>query len=319
MTSHRAMVTIPARNGHGPERGPEASSAALPIGTPTRRGRAPAPAAKPAAPCPGVDGRPVEIAERYLAPALKAAAAARARTAQIRAATSVRTAGTTRPSAPEWPGRAPDPVPAAAALRPVPAAPPEMAEIMAAWTSRGLRVALGTVPVPAPTAAPAAPTGRGLSVAEAAVASRIAFRPLQRAAPARAADPVNGSRPPAGALPGAPGSNDTGPAKAATAVAPPAVEAPAPRLPVKAAAAGPAPAVTRPGIARLLAGEAVRSAAPERPVRPQRFTKTMAELQRHQAATRPDEPWGNVVPRPAVPQPNPAPADSRWSRLWPRR
>jgi len=80
-----------------------------------------------------------------------------------------------------------------------------------------------------------------------------------------------------------------------------------------------AQAVTRPGIARLLPGEGVRCAVPERSARQQRFAKTIAELQRYQAATRPNEPWGNVVPRPAVPQPNPTTSDSRWSRLWSRR
>ena len=46
----------------------------------------------------------------------------------------------------------------------------------------------------------------------------------------------------------------------------------------------------------------MRPAVPERGQRGQRFAKTIAELQRYQAATRPSEPWGNVVPRPAVPQ-----------------
>ena len=67
----------------------------------------------------------------------------------------------------------------------------------------------------------------------------------------------------------------------------------------------PAKAATRPGAARLLPAEAVRRTVPERAPRQQRFTKTIAELQRYQAATRPSEPWGNVVPRPAVPQSNP--------------
>ncbi len=89
---------------------------------------------------PAKEGRAGQQADPYLAPAMRAAAAAKARTAQIRSAHP----------APE---------------RPAPAAPPARLH----WVA----------PVPAPTAPGGSP---GVSVAQAATASPIAFRPLRREA-----------------------------------------------------------------------------------------------------------------------------------------
>jgi hypothetical protein len=159
-------------------------------------------------------------------------------------------------------------------------------------------------------------------VAEAARVSPIAFRPLHRQ---RSDHPAGSAPPPATAPVPAPVDKAAALAKAAgaPATAQRAVVPATSPAPLRTAEAGrpaaPVRPVTRPGAARLLPGEAARRPVPERAVRQQRFTKTIAELERHQAATRPDEPWGNVVPRPAVPQSNPVASDSRWSRLWPRR
>ena len=53
----------------------------------------------------------------------------------------------------------------------------------------------------------------------------------------------------------------------------------------------------------------------------QRFAKTIAELERYQAAATPlEEPGARVVPRPALARPaSSAAAGLPWSRLWARR
>ncbi len=326
MTSHRATVTMPTRDRR---RGPSASQgSSSPPATPAASGASQGPASatrppgEPAACASSANGAPAEVAERYLAPALKAAAAARARTARIRAAAWAAAAGPARPYPREWLLAPPDQSPTALLPSPTPARELPPAEATTAWPMSGL-TAIGLAGLPAVL------PSRGLSVAEAAGASRIAFRPLRRPSPANPARPP--AEPPAARpIPTAPGK----PAAPAKAVAPPtpsralttpappakAVAPATPTAPAKAVApTAPAKAVTRPGASRLLPAEAVRRAVPERPPRQQRFAKTIAELQRYQAAVRPSEPWGNVVPRPAVPQSNAATSDSRWSRLWSRR
>ena len=239
--------------------------------------------------------------------------------ARIRAAAWAAAAGPARPYPREWLLAPPDQSPTALLPSPTPARELPPAEATTAWPMSGL-TAIGLAGLPAVL------PSRGLSVAEAAGASRIAFRPLRRPSPANPARPP--AEPPAARpIPTAPCK----PAAPAKAVAPPApsralttpakaVAPAAPTAPAKAVApTAPAKAVTRPGASRLLPAEAVRRAVPERPPRQQRFAKTIAELQRYQAAVRPSEPWGNVVPRPAVPQSNAATSDSRWSRLWSRR
>ena len=127
-------------------------------------------------------GRPAAAAERYLAPALKAAAAARARSARIRAAT-------VEALAPRDAG------PAGRALPPGPAAPPA--------TAAGHGWSVSEKPAAAPARAPAA--GRrfgGLSVAAAARAATIAFQPVRRLAPPAApSDPPPPVDPPAPTAP----------------------------------------------------------------------------------------------------------------------
>jgi hypothetical protein len=53
----------------------------------------------------------------------------------------------------------------------------------------------------------------------------------------------------------------------------------------------------------------------------QRFAKTVAELERYQAAvSRSEEPGPSIVPRPALARPQQGDAaGSPWSRLWARR
>ncbi len=333
MTSHRATVTMPARDSRrGPSARPGSSSPPAPTVEPRANHRtvpAAMPPAEPAARFPSIDGAPAEVAERYLAPALKAAAAARARTACIRAAAWAAAAGPASPYPREWrfapPDQSsappPDPSPAAFLPAPAPAHDLQMAEMTAAWVNSRLTIT-------GAAGLPALPPTRGLSVAEAACASWIAFQPLRRQPLALPAPPAK--TPPLPAEPLAVTSIPTAtgkpaaPAKAVTSPTTAAPEAPgtpaAPAIaPKTVAPATPTKAVSRPGLARLLPAEAVRRAVPERPPRQQRFAKTIADLQRYQAATRPSEPWGNVVPRPAVPQANPATSDSRWSRLWSRR
>ncbi len=310
------MVTLPAPESREPEVVRDNSSpAALPVEPGASRG--PGPTARPPAPAgaagPSVVGRPVEVHQGYLAPALRAAAAARARTAQICAATSVAAADAAHPSPREWLVPVPE---AAAATAPGPAAlslPPmsteysKMVEMTAAWTrAHGLSVA-GANGSPAGWPRLAVAANPGLSVAEAARVSRIAFRPVRPDASPRPAAPAEDRQPPALPSIATPTGEATTAGQATVSPAPAATDA-APTRPM-----------TRPGTARLLPGEALQRALPERAVRQQRFAKTVAELERNQAATRPDEPWGNVVPRPAVPQSNPVNGDSRWSRLWSRR
>ncbi len=99
-------------------------------------------------PSPDSATTPIEVPQRHLAPALKAAAAARARAARIRAnADRHALAAGGDPSAAR---RTPHPV----VTSPVPAYPPP--------------------------AAPPPPPSRGLSVAEATEAAQITFRPLRR-------------------------------------------------------------------------------------------------------------------------------------------
>ncbi len=295
-----------------------------------------------------VEAAPVEVAERYLAPALKAAAAARARTAHIRAAAWAAVAGPVQPYPREWRVEpvAQSPAAPTPGLAPQPAADPQAAPMAAAVT---MSAGAGGSPAILPTAG--VPASRGLSVAEAERASWILFRPLRRppALPAAAsAASANGPRGPAERPAAAPAPATEKPAApvrtpvvaagrqivpagtpVGTQVVPartPVVPARTPaapartRRPVAAPAIASAEAVTRPGSARLLPAEVMRPVVPERGQRGQRFTKTIAELQRHQAATSPSEPWGNVVPRPAVPQAAPGgESDSVWSRLWSRR
>jgi DNA polymerase-3 subunit gamma/tau len=251
-----------------------------------------APAADLAAPrlTPGAP----DVPERYLAPALNAAAAARARSAQIRAATvetlAPRTAGD-RPA-----GQASTPAaPALPAVRrtggwsisekpPVPAGSPAAA--------------------PGRTPALSGPSG-GLSVAAAARAATIAFQPLRRPAPAATA-----------------GSDASIPAGPATTLA----RTPAP---------GPPPGPAQPATAglstafpiapdRLPASGWPAAVGPSAPVagprkRMQRFARTVAELERHGAATGEQEPGSNVVPRPTLPLADPEPGGWSWLRPWWRR
>ena len=319
----------------------------------------PSPAALPAGSASAAVA-PVAVAERYLSPALKAAAAARARTARIRAARWATAAGPAqaypRPSVVE-------PVmPSPAAPTPGLASPPTLAhELQIARMAAALTMSAGSDARSADPPAAGVPVSRGLSVAEAARASWISFRPLRQmparpavasAAPAKgprgpdkkpaaalapATDkpmalvrtPVASARTPAAAV-GAPVAPTRTPvATVGTPIVParsPVAGARTPvapartRRPVAAPVVASAKVVTRPGGARLLPAEATRPAVPERGPREQRFTKTIADLQRHQEATRPSEPWGNVVPRPAVPQAAPGgESDTVWSRLWSRR
>jgi hypothetical protein len=118
----------------------------------------------------------------------------------------------------------------------------------------------------------------GLSVAEAARASTVAFRPLGRSADAsfRQADLI--------------GAGSTGaPLAPAATVLPPAE--PLPRI------------------------------TPERGAQHQRFARTVAELERYQAAASPWEGAGAaIVPRPALARPSQGDATaSPWSRLRARR
>jgi hypothetical protein len=190
---------------------------------------------------------PARLSEGYLAAARQTAAAAQAQTARIRAAQQERSAmpGPERGS----PQR--------------PAAPPA-----------------GAVQAHAPPVAGAAvvEVGRGLSVAEAARASPIAFRPLRQSSDLLLHhSDLNGA-----GSPGAP-------------------LAPASRVPEPAE---PLPRVT-----------------PGRVEQQRRFAKTVAELERYQAAaSHCEEPGASIVPRPALarPQQDDA-AGSPWSRLWARR
>ena len=188
-------------------------------------------------------------ADPYLAPALKAAAAARARTARIRAGQAPRPASTAPQRAPERLAQRP------AAL---PADP-------------------GPQPSNVETVAPAiAPEPRGLSVAAAARATTVAFHPMPRSpeALARAWSPATPTSPPE--------------------AAPPAPE----------------PASIQP--------------APEPTPRQPRFSRTIAAVERSQAAARAREPGGavadqpdsGIVPRPALRRPDAAAAGSPWSQLW---
>jgi hypothetical protein len=189
---------------------------------------------------------PARLSKGYLA-AARQAAAAQARTAGIRAAQQERSAmpGPERGSAQR------------------PAAPPA-----------------GAMPAPAPPVAGAAvvASGRGLSVAEAAQASPVAFRPLRRSP-----DPLLHQA-------------DLIGAGSAGAPLAPAARTPGP--------AEPLPRVT-----------------PRRVEQRQRFAKTVAELERYQAAaSRSEEPGASVVPRPALARPDQGDAaGSPWSRLWARR
>jgi hypothetical protein len=324
MTSDRATVMVQARERRWPDVNQDTSSPpVLPAGGRASRDPAsvPWPAARPV-PRADVDRTLLEVAQRYLAPALKAAAAARARTAQIRAASvaAADAAGTTpRQSLARWA----EDVPAARTLPPMPTKEPRMDETMASWRIHGPSTGDGGNSLPTWPSGPAAPANRGLSVAEAARASRIRFRPLEPEASIRPAAPAGGPRaagapiPTAASKPAAPVERGPWSARAAPATADPAAPSPAPPEADEPGPTAAAQPVMRPGIS--LPEEATRRVAPERLARQPRFEKTLADLQRHQAATRPDEPWGKVVPRPAVPQSNPPNSESRWSRLWSRR
>ena len=136
------------------------------------------------------------------------------------------------------------------------------------------------MPAPPPPVAGVAVTagGRGLSVAEAAQASPVAFRPLRRSPDLLL------------------GQADLIGAGSAGAPLAPAARSPGP--------AEPLPRVT-----------------PRRVEQRQRFAKTVAELERYQAAvSRSEEPGASIVPRPALAPPQQGDAaGSPWSRLWARR
>ena len=69
-------------------------------------------------------------------------------------------------------------------------------------------------------------------------------------------------------------------------------------------------------------GEPVPPVTPGRVAPRARFAKTIAELERYQAAaaSRWEEPGGRIVPRPALARPDQGDsAGSPWSRLWARR
>jgi hypothetical protein len=188
---------------------------------------------------------PARLSEGYLAATRQSAAAARTKAASIRAAAQE---------------RAPMPVPERSRQRP--AAPPA-----------------GAVPGHnSPLAGATVVASSGLSVAEAARASTVAFRPLGRSADAsfRQADLI--------------GAGSTGaPLAPAATVLPPAE--PLPRI------------------------------TPERGAQHQRFARTVAELERYQAAASPWEGAGAaIVPRPALARPSQGDATaSPWSRLRARR
>jgi hypothetical protein len=190
---------------------------------------------------------PARLSKGYLAAARQAAAAGQARTAGIRAAQQERSAmpGLERGSAQR------------------PAAPPA-----------------GAMPAPPPPVARAEVTagGRGLSVAEAARASPIAFQPLRRSSDLllRQADLIGD------------GSSCA---------------------PLAPAARTPRPAEPLPRVTPRLVEQR------------QRFAKTVAELERYQAAaSHCEEPGASIVPRPALARPEQDDAaGSPWSRLWARR
>ena len=218
---------------------------------------APAPAPRPAAPV---------TSERYLAPALQAAAAARARSARIRAATLAATA------------------PRAAEREPAGHAAPDGRSGW--WVSAK------------PAAAPDRPAaaGRrfgGLSVAAAARAATIAFQPVRRLAPPVAAGGAREpARPPAAR-----------PAPAAAAV--PAAS--------RAGAPDPAPPPPeRPPAAHPAATADCNEDA-------QRFTRTVAELERYVAASRTLGPNRGLVPHQPLPLVDQEPPGPAWLRLWSRR
>ena len=169
----RAAPRPAANAGRHPRPVPLAESAG-------RRGQASAPA-RPA---------PDPVSDRYLAPALKAAAAARARSARIRA-------DVVAVQAPRDPG------PAGRALPPLPPAPrdpgPARHEMPPPPPARYGWSMSEKAPAAPPPWAPAPDAGRrfgGLSVAAAARAATIAFQPVRR--PAAAAAPAD---PPAAAEP----------------------------------------------------------------------------------------------------------------------
>ena len=381
MTVHRATATMPAPDGSRElsvgdgSPSPSAASALPCAGGHAVNGASaePSPAAAPAGSA-STEAAPGEVAERYLSPALKAAAAARARTARIRATAWATVAGPVpaypRPSVVE-PVAASPAAPALALALP----PARAHELQIARMAAALTMAAGSDVRSAMPPAAGVPVSRGLSVAEAARASWIRFHPLRQlpvrpaATPAAPGKELRGAdeRPAAALAPGpdkpaalvrapiaaahptvAPAGLPVATARTLSAPAPPPVAPARPpvapartlvapartpgapartpvapartRRPVSAPVVASAKVVTRPGGARLLPAAATRPAVPERGPREQRFTKTIAELQRHQAATRPNEPWGNVVPRPAVPQAAPGgELDTVWARLWSRR
>ena len=136
---------------------------------------------------------------------------------------------------------------------------------------------------------------RGLSVAEAARASTIAFRPLRANGARREADARRGccrrrrGRAAAGRRAAPAGPQRAGPGSGRPT--PPAQ----PPLPAE-------PALRE-------RGEATRH---------QRFAKTIAELQRYQAASREREPGSDLVPRPTLPLED-RDTGGAWSWLWSRR
>ena len=232
-------------------------------------GRA-APAPRPAAPV---------TSERYLAPALQAAAAARARSARIRAATLAATA------------------PRAAERDPAGHAAPEGRSGW--WVS--------AKPATAPDRPPAA--GRrfgGLSVAAAARAATIAFQPVRRLVPPVAA---GGARQPA-----RPPAARPAPAAAAVPAASQAdARALAPPPPERPPAAHPAPPRSeQPPAAHPAATADCNEEA-------QRFTRTVAELERYVAASRTPEPDSRLVPHQPLPLVDQEPPGPAWLRLWSRR
>lgn len=241
MASARRTVVSPAQPA-GPGAAAKQSWSARPKRTGEPRSGPPH-AVDEAAPKPA----PARLSEGYLAAARQAAAAAQARAAGIRTAQQERAAtpGPERGS-PQRPA-----VPPAGAM---PAHAPRVA---------------GTVVVP---------DRRGLSVAEAAQASPLAFQPMRRGSDLllHQADLI--------------GAGSAGAPLASAARTPGRAE--------------PLPRVT-----------------PRRVEQRQRFAKTVAELERYQAAaSRSEEPGASIVPRPALARPQQGDAaGSSWSRLWARR
>ena len=278
-------------------------------------GRADPAAAGASPPRPAIEPVAAEVAERFLAPALRAAAAARARSARIRAATPTSpTVSRPRPtSAPRRPAPAParrEPAPAATPVTAAEAAAPAPGRARHAAGERARRVAAGR------RARPRVPPRAGWTVSKAPALGGA--RPASGGSAACRSPRPRAPRPsPSGRCERtAPASAD---ARRRLAPAPRAVARPpvAERRPPPAAAPAAAPASpTPPAQPPLPAEPALRERGEA--TRHQRFAKTIAELQRYQAASREREPGSDLVPRPTLPLED-RDAGGAWSWLWSRR